>query len=278
MVRSILAALIVIGAHLIGSVSQANAQLVYMAPQQTVSYQEDGSGSHDLSVLVRDDSEVLLVTQGFSMGLRHDPAIAEAVEINYGEAMLDDSWGQPSFFGTNVFEDGWTCGVVYAHAGQWTYSFPTPEEVVVVTYTARAGAPFLQDSVGATTALSWSDTLGSPPVVNGMAVDGISVFPELEDGHLTFSPLAFVRGDMNGDNQIDLGDVFTAQDYAILGGPTPSCLAALDANADSGIDIADIVYILSYLFVGGAAPASPFPNCGPDAAGSELGCDAYACP
>lgn len=262
---------------LIGSSSPALAQVVYMAPQEELSYGPSGSGPYPLSILIRDDSEVLLVTQGFSMGMAHDGSVAQVDDIEYGDAMLDPSWGQPDFFQTDAFENGWTVGVVYAFLGSWTYTFPEPEEAIIVTYSSREGADFLSGAEGAYTDLTWTDTLGTPPVSNVIVAGGASIAPDLEHGYLEFVPRRFVRGDMNGDGAIDLADIFVAQDYAFLGLSTPSCLVALDANADGGVDIADIIFVLSYLFIDGVAPPAPFPDCGTDPAEVSLGCEVSGC-
>ncbi|MBN1419310.1 MAG: hypothetical protein JXP34_11065, partial [Planctomycetes bacterium] len=82
----------------------------------------------------------------------------------------------------------------------------------------------------------------------------------------------FVRGEANGDGQLDLGDAI-----AILGtlfGDDPTdCEDAQDVNDDGGRDIGDAIYLLSYLFSSGAEPPPPFTVAGDDPTPDALGCE-----
>jgi len=86
--------------------------------------------------------------------------------------------------------------------------------------------------------------------------------------------LAFVRGETNGDGQVDVSDAIGVLEWLFLGGPAPECLAAADVNGDGGIDLSDASSILSFLFLGGSAPVAPFPDCGDSGRESDddLGC------
>jgi hypothetical protein len=63
-----------------------------------------------------------------------------------------------------------------------------------------------------------------------------------------------IRGDANGDGEINGGDVVYLIVYFYKNGPPPPTLIHGDANGDGEIDIADIVYLLNYLFLGGPPP------------------------
>jgi hypothetical protein len=69
------------------------------------------------------------------------------------------------------------------------------------------------------------------------------------------SELAFfadpIRGDANGDGQINAGDVVYLIVYLFRGGPPPPTLINGDANGDGVINIVDMVYLLNYLFLDG---------------------------
>ncbi len=80
----------------------------------------------------------------------------------------------------------------------------------------------------------------------------------------------FLRGDCNGDGNVDLADAVCAINWLFGGAVELSCLSALDTNGDATVDIADPVSLLSFLFGGGSAPVEPFPGCG--AANAALGC------
>jgi hypothetical protein len=94
-------------------------------------------------------------------------------------------------------------------------------------------------------------------------------------------PLAFLRGDCNGDHGIDLTDAVYVLVFNFRGGPQPPCLAACDANADGEFEaqLSDAVYLLSYCFLGGPAPPDPFPLCNPSGreADALLGCENGGC-
>ncbi len=64
----------------------------------------------------------------------------------------------------------------------------------------------------------------------------------------------FLRGDPNGDEIIDIGDVVYLIGYLYKGGPTPSPIETGDVNCDGTVDIGDVVYLITYLFKGGAPP------------------------
>jgi len=90
-------------------------------------------------------------------------------------------------------------------------------------------------------------------------------------------PGRFIRGEANGDGQIDLGDAITILNYLFSSGTPPPCIAAADVNGDDSVDIGDAVRGLDYLFAQGPAPQAPFPDCG--TAATQLPCAAHpACP
>ncbi|MBI4600665.1 MAG: hypothetical protein HY721_01770 [Planctomycetes bacterium] len=74
--------------------------------------------------------------------------------------------------------------------------------------------------------------------------------------------LPFLRGDSNGDDEVDLSDAVYVLIYLFNGGPTPDPLEAGDADGNGTIEITDSIYLLSYLFLGGPAPPGPFPSQG----------------
>lgn len=68
---------------------------------------------------------------------------------------------------------------------------------------------------------------------------------------------AYMCGDPNADNKVNVGDAVYIVNYVFRGGPPPNPLAAGDANADGNINIGDAVYLVTYIFRGGAAPICP---------------------
>ncbi len=63
-----------------------------------------------------------------------------------------------------------------------------------------------------------------------------------------------IRGDANGDAEINGGDIVYLIVYFFRGGPPPPSLEQGDANGDGVIDPQDMVYLINYLFLGGTPP------------------------
>jgi hypothetical protein len=61
-------------------------------------------------------------------------------------------------------------------------------------------------------------------------------------------------GDVNGDKQIDIGDVVYLINYLFVHGPAPNPIEHGDVNRDGIVDIADVIYLINYLFMGGPPP------------------------
>lgn len=59
------------------------------------------------------------------------------------------------------------------------------------------------------------------------------------------------RGDVNGDNAVDISDALNILGFLFQDGIPPACINAADVDANSIIDISDGIYLLSYLFSGG---------------------------
>jgi hypothetical protein len=65
----------------------------------------------------------------------------------------------------------------------------------------------------------------------------------------------YKTGDVNGDWNVDVGDVVYLINYLYKGGVSPDPLGSGDATCDSFIDVGDVVYLINYLFKGGPAPS-----------------------
>ena len=61
-------------------------------------------------------------------------------------------------------------------------------------------------------------------------------------------------GGINGDCQIDVGDVIFLIGYLYKNAHPPEPLESGDANCDGVVDIGDVIYLINYLFKGGPAP------------------------
>ncbi|MGA1488325.1 MAG: dockerin type I domain-containing protein [Planctomycetota bacterium] len=123
----------------------------------------------------------------------------------------------------------------------------------------------------------FADGLGSPPVNNTFVVEFASVPPSLfldglVDVVIPPPPEIFIRGDVNSDGLVDLGDAIFHLNYTFAGGAAPVCLDAGDANDDGASDISDAIFLLSYLFDGGPTMNPPFPNPGIDYTPDAIDC------
>ncbi len=106
--------------------------------------------------------------------------------------------------------------------------------------------------------------------VRGGAVPAEASLPfEYRDG-------GFVRGDVNGDGKVGIGD-----GLRLLGALTShvelDCASAADVDDSGVVDLTDGIQLLGYLcegvlVEGRATPAAPFPACGIDATPDALGC------
>jgi hypothetical protein len=57
---------------------------------------------------------------------------------------------------------------------------------------------------------------------------------------------------VNGDGNVNVGDVFTLIDGLFAGGPPPVCHA--DVNGDGNVNVGDVFALINYLFAGGLPP------------------------
>ena len=73
----------------------------------------------------------------------------------------------------------------------------------------------------------------------------------------------FVRGEVNGDSNVNLADVIYLLNYTFGSGAAPiPILEAGDVNDDASYDVGDSVYLLDFFFIGGPPPPAPFPSPG----------------
>lgn len=67
---------------------------------------------------------------------------------------------------------------------------------------------------------------------------------------------AYVSGDVDGDNAVNLTDVVFLVNYTFKNGIAPLPLLAGDVNCDLGTDLVDVVYLINHLFKNGPSPCS----------------------
>lgn len=74
----------------------------------------------------------------------------------------------------------------------------------------------------------------------------------------------FIRGDANGDGEVDISDVVRILLHLFQGGIRLEVPDAADVNDDGEINITDSIYLLQFLFKGGPPPPAPFLDPGVD--------------
>ena len=97
--------------------------------------------------------------------------------------------------------------------------------------------------------------------INGSAVDLLADDEPLPppDGcsDYSYETLPHLKGDVNGDDQINSADIVYLINYLFKSGPAPDPLELGYVNCnDDVINSADVVYLIDYLFKGGPAPCS----------------------
>ncbi len=81
----------------------------------------------------------------------------------------------------------------------------------------------------------------------------------------------FLRGDTNGDGQVNLADAILTLQH-LFGGTPIECEDAADANDDGVLNLADAVFTLSYLFGPVESLPPPSGEPGPDPTPDDLTC------
>ena len=104
-----------------------------------------------------------------------------------------------------------------------------------------SGFPVVSDSFDFTVRVTDS---GTPPDTDSQEL------------HVVMEPGSFVRGDVNLDGEINVGDVTYLINYVFIAGPQPLPWESGDVNCDGEVDIADVMYLINYLFIDGPPPQS----------------------
>jgi streptogramin lyase len=145
----------------------------------------------------------------------------------------------------------------------------------VATIDAASGAPGIVRLLGTVpkTATAWEWTLirrpsGSTAALSSTSVQNPTFTPDVAGlfvFRLTASNSAGARistvslsagistpGDVNGDGQVTVADVFYLINDLFAGGPAP--IGSGDTNGDGLVTVSDVFYLINYLFAGGPAP------------------------
>jgi len=141
---------------------------------------------------------------------------------------------------------------------------PGAEQIVarLIYSIHREGSP------GTEIVLDLRDGVGDPPLGNVFTRQGAqTISPYLVDGVIRIteaSGSAFIRGDANGDDRVDIADAIFLLSYLFQDGAEPTCMDAADANDAGGVNIADAIWILNFYFADGPSIPPPYPEPGDD--------------
>jgi hypothetical protein len=69
----------------------------------------------------------------------------------------------------------------------------------------------------------------------------------------------FLRGDANGDRDVDISDAVSILGTLFLGFKSPACADASDVDDDGEVNISDPIFLLGFLFNQGTTPPPPGP-------------------
>ena len=98
-----------------------------------------------------------------------------------------------------------------------------------------------------------------PTTLNGRVIfdyDGRAGQTAIEIEHLIPEP-AWICGDFDGNEGINILDIVYLINYIYKGGPEPIPLEAAEVDGQPGMNILDIVYLINYIYKGGPDPDCP---------------------
>jgi len=220
--------------------------------------------------------------EAFSFGIAYVPGDVTLLAIGQGLHIAQLRCGQgPEFFAATIHSGaaaGATVGAVFALQPPLvdaTLGAGGGQELVLLEFATST------NPVSGGSALTFTDSLGTPPVALEVTVGAMAVVPATLDGAIALAQV-FTRGDTNDDGDVDIADPIRLLGalFPGAGGATPlACLDAGDTNDDGQVNIADAVTLLSALFGGAGGGIQPPLSCGIDPSSDSLGCDLYtACP
>jgi hypothetical protein len=122
-------------------------------------------------------------------------------------------------------------------------------------------------------------SLNSPEELEGNARLGAAAVAVLAGPLQAVQSAEFLRGDGNGDGNLDISDAVFILRYLFTSGVTLGCLDAADSGDDGKLDISDAVAVLLELFRESGHIAPPVGSCAPDSTPDGLSCAGYRfCP
>jgi hypothetical protein len=90
-----------------------------------------------------------------------------------------------------------------------------------------------------------------------------AILPILAGGDIVVMP-AYICGDANDDDFVNITDAVWIINYVFQGGSPPIPFDAGDTNCDGDVNVSDAIYIINYIFVGGNIPCDIDGDSSPD--------------
>ena len=159
------------------------------------------------------------------------------------------------------------------------YIFTINQAVLVTTTSVPEGTideaySYQLESSGGTGTMTWSDkynslngsgmTLSTTGLLSGTptGTGSFGFYAVVQDatGSKSEQPLelvvaaAYVCGNANGDESVNVSDAVYIINFVFSGGNAPSPLESGDANCDTKVNVSDAVYLINYVFSGGNSP------------------------
>jgi hypothetical protein len=257
-----------------------------------------------INLSLEDRSDEPADVQGWSYGLKLDPAVLEVVELTSspGVTALDPDFRSydcpncpPDVQDGKNGAKGITVGVVISLSETLNpLVIPASGAKVLEVLKVKSAIQLALGAADVTTPIEFVNEVipSDLPIENIIVVNGQSLTPKNDSPSLVITLTAptlekpFRRSDFNSDGRADIADgiclimvMFPAQ------GSNPNCAGdcqkAGDANDDGRIDLSDAVYIFNYFLQPGKhsgdslypKPPAPYPGCGTDPTPDDLSCE-----
>lgn len=230
------------------------------------------------------DAEV----QGYSLSVDFDESVLEATGVDVLFEKPDRSEYDFEIFsydsadvepGSTEVDEGFIVGAAVFSFVNNCNNMPAAREVPALGFHFQ----IRPEADVAATEVRFLDGARPPdglPVMNKISAYGATIDPEVANTFIFINGLVdvlpeiivFIRGDTDGNGQVDITDAQSILGFLFLGEGAPHCYDAADSNDDGDVNIADAIYTLSYLFLGGPAPPAPFPTEDADPTEDSMSC------
>ncbi len=217
-----------------------------------------------------------------------------AVAEDAGPGGVNSPNGILGFARTRVSRVNSTWRTSFAAGFAVTSDLPIIAEDGVATITgtapldARSFLTVVDDGDTETAAIEWASAGSQFPTRWTMRVDvpgdtasEVQIFAFSRSGDLVAtetvtvipdpSKIPFLRGEVNGDDSVNLADAVAILEY-LFGDGRLACEDAADVDDTGRVNITDPIYLLLHLFADGPEPPSPFSEPGLDPTEDDIAC------